>query len=54
MPYTGPASTAIHQLIGGLRAAMGYTGSASIGEMRNNARFLKISNAGLRKTTSTM
>ena len=50
VPYKGPASTVIHQLIGGLRAAMGYTGSASIGEMRNNARFLKISNAGLRES----
>ncbi len=50
VPYKGPASTVIHQLIGGLRAAMGYTGSASIEEMRTNARFLKISNAGLRES----
>jgi IMP dehydrogenase len=47
VPYTGPVSTIVHQLIGGLRAAMGYTGCASISEMMNNCNFVKISNAGL-------
>ena len=47
VPYTGPVSTIVHQLIGGLRAAMGYTGCASIKEMMNNCNFVKISNAGL-------
>ena len=47
VPYTGPVSTIVHQLIGGLRAAMGYTGCASIFEMMNNCNFVKISNAGL-------
>ncbi len=50
VPYKGPAGQVIHQLIGGLRAAMGYTGNASIGEMHRNATFLKITNAGLRES----
>ena len=45
--YKGPAGAVLHQLIGGLRAAMGYTGSASIDHMRNNCKFVKITNAGL-------
>ena len=45
--YKGPAGAVLHQLIGGLRAAMGYTGSASIDQMRNNCKFVKITNAGL-------
>ena len=39
-----------HQLVGGLRAAMGYTGNASITEMREGCRFIKISGAGLRES----
>lgn len=50
VPYKGSAQTVIHQLIGGLRAAMGYTGNASIDEMQKNCRFLRISNAGLRES----
>jgi IMP dehydrogenase len=47
VPYKGPAGTVIHQLVGGLKAAMGYTGNATIAEMQQNCRFLKITNAGL-------
>lgn len=50
VPYKGAASTIIHQLIGGLRAAMGYTGSGSIGAFQANAEFVRISNAGLRES----
>ncbi len=50
VPYKGPAEAVIHQLIGGLRAAMGYTGCATVAEMQRNCRFLKISNAGLRES----
>ncbi len=47
VPYKGPASTVIHQLVGGLRAAMGYTGSRTVEEMRSKCSFVKITNAGL-------
>lgn len=45
--YKGPAKDVIHQLVGGVRAAMGYTGSASIVELQKRARFIQITNAGL-------
>ncbi|WP_121633779.1 IMP dehydrogenase [Tropicibacter alexandrii] len=47
VPYKGPAGTVIHQLVGGLRAAMGYTGNATVEEMRHNCTFVKITGAGL-------
>ena len=47
VPYKGAANAVIHQLIGGLRAAMGYTGCASVEEMRQNCGFVKITGAGL-------
>ena len=50
VPYKGPAGGVVHQLIGGLRAAMGYTGSPSIQHLQENAKFLRISNAGLRES----
>jgi len=50
VPYKGSAGQVVHQLVGGLRAAMGYTGSASIPELQANARFLRISSAGLRES----
>jgi IMP dehydrogenase len=50
VPYRGPVATILHQLVGGLRAAMGYTGSASIPDLQRNARFLRITNAGLRES----
>ena len=48
--YKGPVGTVIHQLVGGLKAAMGYTGNGSIAEMQTNCRFLKITSAGLRES----
>ena len=50
VPYKGSASAVIHQLVGGLRAAMGYTGCATIEEMRQNCEFVKITSAGLRES----
>ena len=50
VPYKGPAGTVLHQLVGGLKAAMGYTGSRSIPDMHKNSRFLRITNAGLRES----
>ncbi|HEX2582269.1 MAG TPA: IMP dehydrogenase [Dongiaceae bacterium] len=50
VPYKGPAGDVLHQLVGGLRAAMGYTGNATITDMQHNCRFLRISAAGLRES----
>jgi IMP dehydrogenase len=50
VPYKGPVGAVIHQLVGGLRAAMGYTGSATLADLQRNARFLRITNAGLRES----
>ena len=50
VPYKGSAGAVIHQLVGGLRAAMGYTGSATIAEMRQGCHFVKISGSGLRES----
>ncbi len=50
VPYKGPAGAVIHQLVGGLRAAMGYTGNATVDEMRGNCRFVKISGSGLKES----
>ncbi|NWG46891.1 MAG: IMP dehydrogenase [Alphaproteobacteria bacterium] len=50
VPYKGPVSAVVHQLVGGLRAAMGYTGCRTITDMHRNARFIRISNAGLRES----
>ncbi|MCK0170441.1 IMP dehydrogenase [Aliiroseovarius sp. S1123] len=50
VPYKGPAGTVIHQLVGGLRAAMGYTGCATVDEMRKNCQFVKITGAGLKES----
>ena len=47
VPYKGAADTVLHQLLGGVRAAMGYTGNATIAELQANARFLRITGAGL-------
>ena len=46
VPYKGPLSAMVQQLVGGLRAGMGYCGAASIGELQARARFVKISSAG--------
>ena len=50
VPYKGPAGTVVHQLVGGLRAAMGYTGCATVEEMRRNCRFVRITGAGLKES----
>lgn len=47
VPYKGAAGSMLHQLVGGLRAAMGYTGCRTIEEMRTNCTFVRITNAGL-------
>jgi len=48
--YKGPVANVVHQLVGGLRAAMGYTGNATIAEMQRNCRFRRITGAGLRES----
>ncbi len=47
VPYKGQAGAVLHQLVGGLRAAMGYTGNRTVPEMRANCQFVQITNAGL-------
>jgi IMP dehydrogenase len=50
VPYKGLAATVLHQLAGGLRAAMGYVGAANLAEFHNKAEFVRISSAGLRES----
>ena len=50
VPYRGPLSENIHQLIGGLRSGMGYTGCRTIKELQQNGEFVRITNAGLRES----
>ena len=50
VPHKGPVGAVIHQLIGGLKAAMGYTGNRTIPEMQRNCKFLRITSAGLRES----
>ncbi|CCQ74381.1 IMP dehydrogenase [Magnetospira sp. QH-2] len=50
VPYKGPAGQVVHQLMGGLRAAMGYTGNGTIEDMRSQCEFRRITNAGLRES----
>ena len=50
VPYKGSATAVVHQLVGGLRAAMGYTGCATIDEMRRNCQFVRITGAGLKES----
>ena len=50
VPYKGPINTILHQLVGGLRSSMGYTGCANIGSMRKNTAFRRITAAGLRES----
>jgi len=47
VPYKGPARDVVHQLVGGIKAAMGYTGAATLEDLRKRARFIRITNAGL-------
>ena len=48
--YRGPLSAVAHQLVGGLRAAMGYAGTATIAELIERGRFVQITSAGLRES----
>lgn len=50
VPYKGPAGAVVHQLVGGLRAAMGYTGCATVADMRKNCEFVRITGAGLKES----
>jgi len=50
VPYRGPLSENIHQLLGGLRAGMGYTGCRTLKELQEKGEFLRITNAGLRES----
>ena len=49
-PYKGPISPVLHQMVGGLRAAMGYVGAATIADLQERARFVRITGAGLRES----
>ena len=50
VPYKGSAGAVIHQLVGGLKAAMGYTGCGTVAEMRSGCRFVRITGAGLKES----
>ncbi|WP_278921703.1 MULTISPECIES: IMP dehydrogenase [Pseudophaeobacter] len=50
VPYKGSANAVVHQLVGGLRAAMGYTGSATVEAMRKDCSFVRITGAGLKES----
>ena len=50
VPYKGHARDVVHQLVGGIKAAMGYTGSATIEDLRTRANFVRITNAGLKES----
>ena len=50
VPYKGTVANVLHQLVGGLRAAMGYTGNETIAEMQSRCQFVRITNAGLRES----
>jgi IMP dehydrogenase len=50
VPYKGSISGFIYQLVGGLRAGMGYCGTRTIAELRRNGRFVKVSSAGVRES----
>ena len=47
VPYKGPVREIVHQLVGGVKASMGYTGSSSVAELQQRAQFIRITNAGL-------
>ena len=50
VPYKGPVGAVLHQLVGGLRAAMGYVGAADLAEMRERVQFIRITSAGMRES----
>ncbi len=50
VPYRGPVANIVHQLVGGLRSAMGYTGQSSLAAMQEGCRFIRITGAGIRES----
>ncbi len=50
VPYKGPVVAVLHQLVGGLRASMGYVGAATLAELQSKVQFVRITNAGLRES----
>jgi IMP dehydrogenase len=50
VPYKGPLADLVYQLVGGLRAGMGYCGAPNIRELQEQARFLRVTSAGLRES----
>jgi IMP dehydrogenase len=50
VPYKGSARDVIHQLVGGVKAAMGYTGARTLDELQAKARFVRITGAGLKES----
>ncbi len=50
VPYKGPVNAVIHQLVGGLKAAMGYTGNGTIAELQKNSKFRRITGSGIRES----
>lgn len=50
VPYKGPVAGIVNQLVGGLRSSMGYTGSATIADMRTNPQFIKVTSAGMKES----
>lgn len=50
VPYKGPMGNIVHQMMGGLRSSMGYTGSATVEDLRQNAKFVKITSAGMQES----
>ncbi len=50
VPYKGPVADVLYQLVGGLRSGMGYCGAATIDELQQNARFVRITAGGLRES----
>ena len=50
MPYKGPVANVMHQLAGGLRAAMGYVGARTLAEFHEKAEFTRVSAAGMRES----
>ncbi|KTD78447.1 IMP dehydrogenase [Legionella waltersii] len=50
VPYKGPVQTIIHQLLGGLRSCMGYTGCATVADLHTKAQFVQVTNAGIRES----
>ena len=50
VPYKGPMTAIVHQLMGGLRSSMGYTGSTDIEEMRSKPKFVRVTSAGMKES----